>query len=52
MHKAEELYNIKFDCSDEYLSKCIEKHNQENLNRIDSMQKQIEECKNSIIKGK
>lgn len=44
-------YNIKFDGSDEYLSKCIEKHNQENLNRIDSMQKQIEECKNSIIKG-
>ena len=44
-------YNIKFDGSDEYLSKCIEKHNQDNLNRIDSMQKQIEECKNSIIKG-
>ncbi len=45
-------YNIKFEGSDEYLSKCIEKHNQEILNRIDSMQKQIEECKNSIIKGK
>lgn len=45
-------YNIEFEGSDEYLSKCIEKHNQDNLNRIDSMQKQIEECKKSIIKGK
>ena len=49
---SEVKYNIIFDGSDEYLSKCIEKQNQDNLNRIDSMQKQIEECKNSIIKGK
>lgn len=45
-------YNIEFDGSDEYLSKCIEKHNQDNLNTIESLQKQLEECKKSIIKGK
>jgi len=44
--------NIEFEGSKEYLDKCIEKHNKDNLNRIESLQNQLEECKNSIIKGR